>query len=49
MPSRVQIDQLLSKTADAKQVPGVVALAANGNELIYQGHLPSATFPRTRR
>src|SRR5262249_8366170 len=31
------IDQLLRQTADAKEVPGVVAIAASGKETVYQG------------
>ena len=32
-----QVDQALRDAADAGQVPGVVAMAATGNEVIYQG------------
>jgi CubicO group peptidase (beta-lactamase class C family) len=37
MQSQAQIDQLLSQKADAKEIPGVVAIAATGNEILYQG------------
>ena len=37
MQSKAQIDQVLRQKADAKEIPGVVAMAANGNEVIYQG------------
>jgi CubicO group peptidase (beta-lactamase class C family) len=37
MQSKAQIDQTLRQKSDAKEVPGVVAVAATGNEVIYQG------------
>jgi CubicO group peptidase (beta-lactamase class C family) len=37
MQSQAQIDQLLRQKADAEEIPGVVAIAATGNETIYQG------------
>jgi methyl acetate hydrolase len=37
MQSKAQIDQLLRQKSDAKEIPGVVAIAANGQEPIYQG------------
>jgi len=37
MQSKAQIDQVLRQKADAKEIPGVVAMAANGKEVIYQG------------
>ena len=37
MQSQAQIDQVLRQKCDAKEIPGVVAMAANGNEVIYQG------------
>jgi len=37
MQSQAQIDQLLRQKADAREIPGVVAIAATGNETIYQG------------
>jgi methyl acetate hydrolase len=37
MPSNAQIDQVLRQKSDAKEIPGVVAIAANGKEAIYQG------------
>ncbi len=35
--SKAQIDQILRQKSEAKEIPGVVAMAANGNEVIYQG------------
>ena len=37
MQSKAQIDQVLRQKCDTKEIPGVVAMAANGNEVIYQG------------
>ena len=37
MQGKAQIDQLLRQKCDAKEIPGVVAMAADGNEVIYQG------------
>jgi methyl acetate hydrolase len=37
MQSKAQIDQILRQKSDAREIPGVVAIAANGNEVIYQG------------
>src|SRR6202011_4064065 len=37
MQSKAQIDQLLRQKTDAKEIPGVVAIAANSQEVIYQG------------
>src|SRR5205809_3644056 len=37
MPNQAQIDQLLRHKSDAKEIPGVVAMAANSKEVIYQG------------
>ncbi|QPF91747.1 serine hydrolase domain-containing protein [Bradyrhizobium commune] len=37
MQSQAQIDQVLRKTSDAKEIPGVVAIAASGNDVLYQG------------
>ena len=37
MQSNAQIDQILRQKSEAKEIPGVVAMAANGNEVIYQG------------
>jgi methyl acetate hydrolase len=36
MQSKAQIDQALRQKADAKEIPGVVAMAASGNEVVYQ-------------
>jgi CubicO group peptidase (beta-lactamase class C family) len=37
MQSKAQIDQILRQKSDAKEIPGVVAVAATDNEVIYQG------------
>lgn len=37
MQSKAQIDEILRKTSDAKEIPGVVAIAASGNDVLYQG------------
>ncbi|MFL6816119.1 MAG: serine hydrolase domain-containing protein [Bradyrhizobium sp.] len=37
MQSKVLIDELLRQKSADKEIPGVVAMAANGNEVIYQG------------
>src|SRR5215469_13625419 len=37
MQSKAQIDQALRSKSDAKEIPGVVAVAASGKEVIYQG------------
>jgi len=37
MQSQAQIDEILRKTSDAKDIPGVVAIAASGSEVLYQG------------
>src|SRR3984893_6613693 len=37
MQSKAQIDQILRTKSDAKEIPGVVAMAATGKEVIYQG------------
>ena len=37
MQSKAQIDQVLRQKSDAKEIPGVVAMAATGKEVIYQG------------
>src|SRR6266404_6010892 len=37
MQNQAQIDQLLRRKSDAKELPGVVAMAANSKEVIYQG------------
>jgi methyl acetate hydrolase len=37
MQSNAQIDQILRQKSDAKEIPGVVAMAANSKEVIYQG------------
>src|SRR6202451_659658 len=37
MQSKAQIDQILRAKCDAKEIPGVDAMAANSKEIIYQG------------
>src|SRR5262245_32231845 len=37
MQSETDIDQLLRQKTDAAEIPGVVAIAATGGEVIYQG------------
>jgi methyl acetate hydrolase len=37
MQSKAQIDQILRQKSDSREIPGVVAMAANGKEVIYQG------------
>src|SRR3954451_18586751 len=37
MQSKAQIDQVLREKSDAKEIPGVVAIAADSKEVIYQG------------
>ena len=37
MQSKAQIDQILRQKCEAREIPGVVAMAANGSEVIYQG------------
>ena len=37
MQSKAQIDQILRQKCEAKEIPGVVAIAATGNEVIYEG------------
>ena len=37
MQSKAQIDQLLRQKSDVKEIPGVVAVAATGKDVIYQG------------
>src|SRR3981081_4422143 len=37
MQSKAQIDQILRQKSQAREIPGVVAMAATGKEVIYQG------------
>src|ERR1700716_476440 len=37
MQSQAQIDQVLRQKSDAKEIPGVVAIAATNKDVIYQG------------
>jgi methyl acetate hydrolase len=37
MQSKTEIDRLLQQRTEAREIPGVVAIAATGSEVIYQG------------
>src|SRR5258708_22100198 len=37
MQGKAQVEQALRKKRDAQEIPGVVAMAATGKEVIYQG------------
>ena len=37
MQSNAQIDQVLRQKSDAREIPGVVAMAADSKEVIHQG------------
>ena len=37
MQSNAEIDQILRQKCEAREIPGVVAMAATGNDVIYQG------------
>src|SRR5437867_8500588 len=37
MQNQAQIDQVLRQKSDAKEIPGVVAMAADSKDVIYQG------------
>ncbi|WP_298259701.1 serine hydrolase domain-containing protein [Bradyrhizobium sp.] len=37
MQSKAQIDKILRQNSDAVEIPGIVAMAASGSEVIYQG------------
>ena len=37
MQSKAEIDEMLRKASDAKEIPGVVAIAASGSDILYQG------------
>ena len=37
MQNQAEIDQVLRRKSDAGEIPGVVAIAANSQEVIYQG------------
>jgi methyl acetate hydrolase len=37
MQSKAEIDQILREKCEAREIPGVVAMAATGSEVIYQG------------
>jgi methyl acetate hydrolase len=37
MQGKARIDEILRQTNEKKEIPGVVAIAARGNEVIYQG------------
>src|SRR5260370_9278116 len=46
MQNQAQIDQLLRLKSDAKEIPGVVAMAANSKEVIYQGAYGKRGLPK---
>lgn len=37
MQGKAEIDEILRKASDAREIPGVVAIAASGNDVLYQG------------
>jgi CubicO group peptidase (beta-lactamase class C family) len=37
MQSQAQIDEILRQKSDAREIPGVVAIAASGSDVLYQG------------
>ena len=37
MHNKAEIDQVLRQKTDAREIPGVVAIAANSKDVIYQG------------
>ena len=37
MQSKAQIDEILRQKSDSKEIPGVVAIAADGNDVLYEG------------
>ncbi|WP_342736041.1 serine hydrolase domain-containing protein [Bradyrhizobium sp. B117] len=37
MHNQAEIDEVLRKTSDAKEIPGVVAIAASGSDVLYHG------------
>src|SRR3569832_1236961 len=37
MQSKAQIDEILRQKSDSKELPGVVAIATSGNDVLYQG------------
>jgi hypothetical protein len=47
MQSKAQIDHILRQKSDAREIPGVVAMAANSKELIIRARSANATCPRT--
>jgi hypothetical protein len=46
MQNQAQIDQVLRQKSDAKAIPGVVAIAANSQEVI-RARTANATCPKT--
>ena len=49
MQSKSQIDQILRQKCEAREIPGVVAMAATGNEVTTRALSASATCRRTIR
>src|SRR3982075_54306 len=46
MQNQAQIDQVLRQKTDAREIPGVVAIAANSQEVIYQGAYGKRDLPK---
>jgi methyl acetate hydrolase len=49
MPNRAQIDQALQQKADTGKIPGVVAVATTGTDVIYQGAFGKRDLGKTVR
>ena len=49
MALQQELDRLLQAAADAGDVPGVVALAATADGVIYQGAFGAGACPTARR
>ena len=37
MQGKAEIDQILRQKSEAREIPGVVAIAASGTDVLYQG------------
>ena len=46
MQSKAQIDQILRQKCEAKEIPGVVAMAATDEEIVYQGAFGKRALPK---
>src|SRR5690348_16547955 len=49
MPNRAQIDRALQQKADTGKIPGVVAVATTGTDVIYQGAFGKRDLGKTVR